>query len=188
MLSACKAILIGRNELQTRTLLAVATKVGFAIIEAPESGDIPTPRTLISFVLVHEDVGDDLLRAVIKAIRNGDKNVRFSPIIVLGNDCPFETVLQFIHLGVDDVISLPEKREVLIQRFAQQLWSEHAYFETADYFGPDRRRFETAGDGRRTGLAAHARYDIQRLPDVGIRILRHEMFSHRSGPSPAATW
>ena len=67
MLSACKAILIGRNELQTRTLLAVATKVGFAIIEAPESGDIPTPRTLISFVLVHEDVGDDLLRAVIKA-------------------------------------------------------------------------------------------------------------------------
>lgn len=184
MLSACKAILIGRTDHQTRTLLAVATKVGFGIIEAAENGHIPTPRALISFILVHQDVGDDLLLALIKGIRGGNKDVRFSPIVVLGNDCAFEVVLHFIHLGVDDVISLPEKREVLVQQLAQQLWSEHVYFETTDYFGPDRRRFETTGDQRRTGLAAHGRYDIQRLPDVGTRIVRHELFSHRVASSP----
>lgn len=175
MLPACKAVIIGRDEAQTRSLLAIARKIGFAIIEAPATGDVPTPRTLINFVLVHHQIGDKLLLSTINAIRGGGPDVRFSPIVVIGNDCDFETVLHFVHLGVDDVISLPEKREVLAQRLGQQLWSEQLYIETADYFGPDRRRFEMGGDDRRAGLAGHARYYIQRLPDVGTRIVRHEL-------------
>jgi len=184
MLSACKAIAIGRSAAQIRTIVRLATIAGFGIIETPEKGDAPAPHALICFVLVHEQVGDALLRHVISAIRGGAQEVRFSPIVVLGNDCPFEQVLHFVHLGVDDVISLPEKREVLIQRLCQQLWTEQAYFETNDYFGPDRRRYEAADDGLRTGLVAHTRYDIQRLPDVGTRIVRHQIHSRRVGPPP----
>jgi len=98
----------------TGTLLAYK-KAGFAITEAPETGDVPTPRGLISFVLVHNQIGAKRLLATIEAIRNGGPEVRFSPIVMIADECDVETVLHFVHLGVDDVISLPEKREVLTQ-------------------------------------------------------------------------
>jgi hypothetical protein len=132
----------------------------------------------VAFVLVHHGVGEALLDAVTRSIRGGDRQVRFSPIVVIADDCPFETVLRYVHIGVDDVVSLPEKKEVLIQRLGTQLWAEHIYVETADYFGPDRRRLEIdSANDRRMGPSGHARFTIQRLPDIGTRIVRHQIFA-----------
>ena len=50
--------------------------------------------------------------------------------------------------------------------------------ELSDYFGPDRRRMEMdTPDGRRVGLAGHARYHFMRSPDAGIKIVKHEVFA-----------
>jgi hypothetical protein len=50
------------------------------------------------------------------------------------------------------------------------------YYETGNYFGPDRRRMEMdTPDGRRVGLAGHARYHFMRSPDAGI--VKHEVFA-----------
>jgi hypothetical protein len=186
MLSACKAITIGKSEPQLRFLEKVARRCGFALIEGTGTGDIPTPKSLISFVLVHHLVGEDILRGVISAIRGGGDDVRFSPIIVLADDCEFETILHYVHMGVDDVISLPEKRDVLIARLAAQLMEEHLYLETADYFGPDRRRLEGGvNDNRRTGTSGHSRLYIRRFPDAGTRIMRHQIFAPASSPAHA---
>ena len=46
--------------------------------------------------------------------------------------------------GFDDVICLPEKRQILTQRFERQLLTSHLYFRTETYLGPDRRRMERA--------------------------------------------
>jgi len=176
MLGACKAIAIGRTEEQVEFLTVLARRCGFALIEGAAGGDIPAQRTLISFFLVHYQVGEELLDRVIRSVRAGDLQVRFFPIVVIADDCPFEQVLRYVHLGVDDVISLPEKREVLIQRLTGQLWAEVIYIETPEYFGPDRRRLEVE-QSTRMGQAGYASFHIQRLPDVGIRIVRHHIFA-----------
>jgi len=179
MLTGCKAIVIGKTSSQVASLVAMARRCGFAFVEEPATGEIPTPKTMIAYLLVHYKVGDDLLLSIIRAIRSGNNDIRFSPIIVIADDCEFELVLHFVELGVDDVISLPEKRDVLVQRLASQLWSERVYVETAEYFGPDRRPLEPPAheDVRRPGSAGYARYHIQRIPDFGTKIVRHQIFS-----------
>jgi len=178
MLSACKAIVIGRNDAQVDFLAKTAHRCGFAFVEGVDADQLPPPRALLRFFLVHYLVGDDVLRSVLHEIRRGSVDVRFSPVILIADDCPFESILSYIRLGVDDVISLPEKREVLMQRLASQLNTEHMYVETAEYFGPDRRRMDVdINDSRRRGLAGHGRYYIRRVPDRGIEIIRHEIFT-----------
>lgn len=183
-LSSCKALVLGRNAEQVRFLTRFAERCGFALIEGADSPRVPDARTLIRFVIVHHQLGDDALEAILSSVRSGDKDIRFSPVIVIADDCPFETVLHYIQLGVDDVISLPEKREMLIQRLSTQLFNEQTYVETATYFGPDRRRLEyDQGDPRRRGMAGHGRYIVQRLPDVGTKIVSHHIFTD-SGRRP----
>ena len=178
MLSACKAIVIGTTDNQVRSLVAMARKCGFTLIEDPGAGE-PQPKTPVTFMFVHYRVGDSVLASIIRTVRRGDRNTRFSPIIVIANDCDVELILHLVYMGVDDVISLPEKRDVLVQRLAGQLWSEQVYVETAEYFGPDRRRLEPSAheDARRAGSAGHAQYHIQRIPDFGTKIVRHQIFS-----------
>jgi len=183
-LASCKAVVIGRNADQVRFLTRFAGLCGFALVEGTETGSVPDARTLIRFIIVHHQLGDEVLRAILASVRQGGRDVRFSPVVVIADDCPFETVLHYVELGVDDVISLPEKREILIQRLSTQLYNDQVYVETATYFGPDRRRLQyDQGDPRRKGLAGHGRYVIQRLPDVGTRIVSHHIFTD-SGRRP----
>jgi hypothetical protein len=192
MLAACKAIAIGRTDAQVEFLARTAQRCGFAFVEGLRDGELPPPRTLLRFILVHYLVGDDVLRSILHEIRRGPNDVRFSPVILIADDCPFESVLSYIRLGVDDVISLPEKREVLVQRLASQLNTEQMYVETPDYFGPDRRRMDMdVHDSRRRGLAGHGRYYIRRVPDRGIEIVRHEIFTAKNdeqGPPSDIVW
>ena len=39
-----------------------------------------------------------------------DDNLRFSPFVLIINDCAYEDIIKYVHLGFDDVISLPERR------------------------------------------------------------------------------
>jgi hypothetical protein len=81
-------------------------------------------------------------------------------------------------VGADDVIVLPENKAVLIQRFESQITGTHVFYETGDYFGPDRRRMETdTPDSRRVGLAGHVRCHFMCSPDAGIKIVMHEVFA-----------
>lgn len=184
MLSACKAIVIGRTAAQVRRLKSVAARAGFGIVEDPAIAVLPVPRASISYVLVHHKVGDELLSSVVRAIRSGNKDMCFSPIIVVADRLTLETTLHFVDLGVDDIITLAEKRDVLIERFSSHLWLERFYVETESYLGPDRRHAGAgaAGDERRSGYAGHARYMIRRIPEYGTTVVRHQIFSTLHGP------
>jgi DNA-binding response OmpR family regulator len=178
MLSACKALVVGKSDSQVEFLTRTAQRCGFAFVESARGAPLPPARTLLRYFLIHYLLGDDALRSILPQIRRGTDEVRFAPVIIIADDPPFERVLEYVQMGVDDVISLPEKREVLVQRLATQLYSEHMYVETADYFGPDRRRMELGvSDSRRVGLAGHGRYFIKRNPDRGVQIVRHEIFA-----------
>ncbi|MEO6012445.1 MAG: hypothetical protein ABIQ30_02525 [Devosia sp.] len=139
---------------------------------------MPASDALLRMVLVHRQIGDDVLMTLLHSVRHGAEDVRFSPVIVLTDECPFEVILGYIRMGADDVIVLPENKDVLVQRFESQITGTHIYYETGDYFGPDRRRMEmTPPDTRRVGVAGHARYHFMRSPGEGIKITRHEVFA-----------
>src|SRR5689334_19356003 len=98
MLSACKAIVIGTTTAQVRSLVAMARKCGFTRIEDAGSG-VSQPTTPVTYLLVHFRVGDAVLDSIVRAVRKGDRNTRFSPIIVIADDCNFELILHLVDMG-----------------------------------------------------------------------------------------
>jgi hypothetical protein len=190
MLQGSHAYVVAQTALQNRSLVKLASRAGFssvATVLGADAAPLDHDGEHLSFFLLHHQLSEPVMRAVIGAIRNSpNDNVRFAPVILIIDDCPFETVLKFIQFGYDDVIALPEKREELVSRLSNQLNTEVTYFEANDYLGPDRRRMELptdTPDERRTGRHAHTRYTIVRSIDKGVRIARQELHGHAIEPA-----
>lgn len=102
--------------------------------------------------------------------------IRFAPFIGFARTPSRETVHACINMGFDDIITLPCSRPRLQQRLARQLGTPCHYYETASYFGPDRRNrlgdsSDHAGRGR-GGPFRH--YEIVRSALTGVRVVADE--------------
>lgn len=185
MLEHCGAYLVAGTERQTASLYSLAQRVGFThIIDAQAGAPLRSNGADVHvwYFLVHYLLSDDSKRAILSAVRaNTDQEVRFAPVVLIINDCPFETVLTYVKYGFDDIISLPEKPDVMTQRLASQINGTHLYIQTADYLGPDRRRMEVSTDTpdrrRGGGQRSHIRYTIQRDPGRGVEIVQKVLCS-----------
>lgn len=185
MLSECNAFIIAPSNDEAAQLVSMAERVGF--------GDVATsfqPHAMqhgLTFFVLHFRLNDDAMGAVIEQVRHSaDDETRYAPIILFTDDCPVDRLLRYIQLGFDDVIALPEKREVLEARLAGQLKAEHVYFETDTYLGPDRRRMElpTHRDERRTGAAPFTTLAIRRDPIQGVSVQRRHTIAQPQRPMP----
>ena len=181
-LEGCHAHVIAHGDAPNRSLVKLAGRAGFSAVDrvlGQSSAPLDHSGGHLSFFLLHHQLGEQAMHSVIGAIRGSSNDlIRFAPLILIINDCPFELVLRYIRFGYDDVITLPERREVLVSRLANQLNRELVYFETSGYFGPDRRRMERPADKpdeRRTGRHPYTRYTIIRNVAKGIRVLRKEL-------------
>jgi hypothetical protein len=181
MLERCHACVVGGDDHRLRSLSTMAGRIGFASVAAVPDGGMPLPDphgTPLTYFLVHHRLEEEAMHAIIGAIRGSeDDSICFAPLILIIDDCPFELVLRYIRFGYDDVISLPEKRDVLVARLSHQLDCETVYFQTDSYLGPDRRRMDRPSDmpdERRTGRA-HTRLTIIRSIDKGVRVIRQEL-------------
>jgi PleD family two-component response regulator len=181
VLAACRAFAVAHTEAQNRTLVKLGERAGFGFVGTvlgERRVPIEAARGDVVYFLLHFRLSDDAMRAVIRRIRQSNEDaIRFAPICLIIDDCPFETILKYVRIGFDDVIALPEKREVLVGRLMSQLETEHVYFETADYLGPDRRRMEVSvmHDERRTGTTPFTRLIIHRSVTTGVRLVRREI-------------
>lgn len=190
MLSDCRAYAIAPSVAASRTLETLATRSRFGVVHNPfEPGvtqDEPTP---ITYFFVHFHLSDPAMQQVIGQVRgNPEGSMRYSPIILIIDDCPVEVLLKYIEFGFDDVISLPENREVLEGRLAAQLNTEHLYVQTANYLGPDRRRMEFPDhrDDRRVGVSPHMRLTIRRDPRLGTRVVHRQLVGQALRRAPEA--
>jgi len=186
MLDQCTAYLIARTERQTSALDTLARRLGFAHIET-----LDTRRSFVSaegatalkFFLIYRQMDPHLMMMVRDVIRKSDDpNVRFAPIVLFTDECDFETYLSFIRMGFDDVLTLPDKKDMLIKRLEGQINAEYAYFETENYLGPDRRRMEAPDhfDPRRGGeTTSHIKHTVRRTLTGGSLVIRTELFAHR---------
>ncbi len=104
--------------------------------------------------------------------------LRFLPMIYFARDPSLETVKQCIAMGFDDVIALPIGGDDAGDRIARQIGRIQTYYETATYFGPDRRNRD-GGLARSTdsdhGGGQYRRIEIRRNPDTGVDVLSDDM-------------
>lgn len=115
------------------------------------------------------------LKPMVDAVRfSPSLKLRFLPLIYFGLEPSLETVKRCISLGFDDVIALPIGGVDAGDRIARQIGRIQTYYETATYFGPDRRNRD--GGPRRSTGSDHGggkfrRIEIRRNPDTGVDVI-----------------
>jgi PleD family two-component response regulator len=189
MLSQCRAYVVAQTSVQNRSLVTLASRAGFGSVASALDGQpllSGTSSSELVFFFLHYRLTDEAKRAVIERLRASvEDTVRFAPILLIIDDQPFETFLRYVQFGFDDIITLPEKQQILVDRLMGQLNADHLYVQSEDYLGPDRRRMEVgtaAGPSRREADTPHVRLTIHRSPDHGVQVRRRE-FAGRARPA-----
>lgn len=181
MLERCLAHLIARGDLQLHMLEKIGARAGFLAMQPlGAQQDQVLHAFRLNYFLVHHELGPETLEAVLRSVRASIiDDVRYAPVVLFAADGPFEQYLSYIDMGFDDIITLPENATIVEQRLIAQLDTEHTYFETATYFGPDRRRMEVEVPQqfqRSDAPHSHVRHYFARDPRRGIVVLYSDSY------------
>jgi hypothetical protein len=160
----------------------LARAVGFAAVQRYQ-GLVRAEKLIAKTPLIYflcspvKDVRT--LKPMADAIRfSPSLRLRFLPLIYFARDPSLETVKQCIAMGFDDVIALPIAGDDAGDRIERQMNRIHTYYETATYFGPDRRN--RTGTSHRSTDSDHGggefrRIEIKRNPDTGVDVIRDDL-------------
>ncbi|HEY0032636.1 MAG TPA: hypothetical protein VGB81_05170 [Devosia sp.] len=147
----------------------------YAGVTAAEVQSAITPVCFFLFAAV-EDVG--ILQGVSDALRFcPNRRIRFSPLIYFSESPSVEAITRCIAMGFDDVITMPFTRARVAERINRQIGHNLTYFETAGYFGPDRRDRVTAPKrAAETRLGGQfRRLEIVRNLMTGVNVVRDDL-------------
>jgi hypothetical protein len=173
------AFIVGSGEEPVTALEALARSLGFAPIirytnmSAARRQVDETPLVFFLCAPV-KDVSE--LKPLTNAVRfSDDMRLRFSPLIYFTPEPSVERIRACINMGFDDVIATPYAGGDLAERIGRQVGQTHIYYETATYFGPDRRN--RVGPPRSSdsdhGGGQFRRIEIVRT-DAGVDVLRDD--------------
>ncbi|CAN7576216.1 hypothetical protein [Devosia sp. LjRoot3] len=181
------AYVVGPGDTAWQTLFDMAGNIGFAGVSdyrgisqvVQQAGETPVCYFLFS------PVADlSALRPVADAIRfASSRTIRFSPMVYCAEDPSIDTIMACINMGFDDIVALPQSTSKLRERLGRQIGQNMVFYETAGYFGPDRRNRVAALKpnpvANRVG-GPFRRLEIVRNLLDGVSVLRDE-FSSPSG-------
>ncbi|HTN63404.1 MAG TPA: hypothetical protein VL147_17935 [Devosia sp.] len=158
-------------------LLGFTTVLPYGGIGAAERQAHLTPVCYFLFAAVPDVAA---LRGVAEAIRFcPSRRVRFSPMMYFSESPSVETISACINLGFDDIVTMPFTRQRMAERIERQVGQTLTYYETAGYFGPDRRDRVTApkraGESRIGGQ--FRRLEIVRNISSGVNVLRDDHYA-----------
>lgn len=177
------AYVVGPLDGPGAALLDMARDLGFAGVTpyggvaTAEQQTLVTPICFFLFAAV-DDVAR--LRPVAEAIRfSPTRRLRFSPLIYFSESPSIDALNACIGMGFDDVITMPFTRARVKERMDRQVGRNLTYFETANYFGPDRRGRGVAPAGVRNsrGSGQFRRLEIIRSLLNGINVVRDDMLA-----------
>ena len=178
-MNAC-AFVVGPRNGPAAAIHDLATRVGFETV-LPYAGVADAERqarqTPLCFFLFAEVPRLRQLAGPTQAIRvSASDSIRFSPLIYLCRRAPVEMIRGLIDMGFDDVITEPFDQQRVMPRLARQIDQHLFYFETPNYFGPDRRSGENRGHGvDQTGQHDFRRIEIVRHFTTGVDVLSNDM-------------
>jgi len=174
------AFVVGPRDGASAALQELAHAVGFMPVER-YAGLVRAEKqarlTPLMFFLCSEVADVSSLKATADTIRfSPNPDLRFSPLLYFTRSASIETIKACIRMGFDDVIALPYRVGDLSERIFRQVGRTHTYYETATYFGPDRRN--RTGNPRTTdsdhGGGQYRRIEIIRSPESGVNVLRDD--------------
>ena len=179
VLGHCVAIAVAHDDFDSEALIDIGQKVGFgAVTDFSHFAGNDWHAHPLLFFLVHYGIGTAAKLALLDKVRHASSvNICFAPVVLFLQDGLGEQVLEYVGMGFDDVIILPEDSLVLGTRLATQIGQEHLYVETRTYIGPDRRRMEPKGHTHpeRTGQHDYTSLTVLRSPEQGVQILRRQI-------------
>lgn len=178
------AYVVGPGDAAWQTLFDMAGDLGFAGVSdyrglsqvEQQADETPVCYFLFSATTDLRDI-----RPVADAIRfSSSRTIRFSPMVYCAEEPSMDTIMACINMGFDDIVALPQSGPKLRQRLARQIGHSMVFYETAGYFGPDRRN-------RVAALKPHPvtnriggpfrRLEVTRNLLDGVSVLRDEFFS-----------
>lgn len=179
VLSDCAAVACCSLGAPFKSLERFAKATGFGLfvhyLDVAELRARPAP---IIYFLLHFATPDAEKAETLARLRQyPSPKVRLAPVILIAQDCDATTFLSYVQMGFDDILCLPEQSQLLVDRLTRQLNQDIVYIETADYFGPDRRRMEVPGAqhaARRSTAHMHSRLIVHRSLADGPVILERQ--------------
>lgn len=155
--------------------LGFETVLPFGGVANAEQQTAQTPLLFFLFAAV-DDPGT--LKPAADAIRFcPSRKVRFSPLIYFSESPSIAAIRLCAAMGFDDVITLPFTHSRVADRLKRQIDRTQVYFETASYFGPDRRSPAGGQEDGHSGRGAggrHRRLEIIRSIPGGVSVLRDD--------------
>lgn len=140
-----------------------------------------TPLCFFLFAPVSDPAS---LQGIADAIRfSPGRRIRFCPLIYFSESPQRVTISRCINMGFDDVITRPFTGARVASRIERQIGRSLLYYETASYFGPDRRDRVTAPTRvAETRLGGQfRRLEIVRDTIHGVNVLRDEPYVQQQG-------
>lgn len=138
------AFIVGTGDGPFRSLSDIARGAGFNIIKPFKKLSEVEQQTSVSpicFLLFSQVPDVAILSDIVHPIRACKRQgVRFMPLIYFCEDPSREAIRGCITMGFDDVITIPFSFDCIQRRLERHLDNPVTYFETAEYFGPNRRQ------------------------------------------------
>jgi len=185
------AIVVGDAGGTGEPLLVAAAECGFNFVRHYDGqqplNDVTAGATLSFFLFAEAD--DPAVHApLISDIRHNPlREIAYAPLAYFTYKGSEDLIDTCVGLGFDEVIGMPLNSERLLAGLMRQIETPQVYYETAEYFGPDRRRFSEPrlADAFLRGLntaQTARRIEFRRSLTAGIRII---VDSHHQAAKPA---
>lgn len=173
------ALIVGPPDEAARKLAEAARRIGFSPVQDYRGTADAARRvddTPLMFFLCAPVKDTRALKPVADGVRfSTDMRLRYLPLIYFSPEPSVECIKDCIQMGFDDVIALPFSASELGERIGRQVGRTQTYYETATYFGPDRRN--RVGEPRSFesdhGGGQFRRIEIMRT-EAGVDVLRDD--------------
>ncbi len=174
------AFVVGQRDGASASLADLARAIGFQSVERYQglvSSEKQLEQTPLVYFLCAAVADVRSLKPMADAIRfSPSLKLRFSPMIYFARDLSLDSIRQCILMGFDDVIALPYGGGDMSERIFRHIGKATTYYETATYFGPDRRN--RLGNIRSLdsdhGGGQYRRIEILRTQESGVNVLRDD--------------
>ncbi len=174
------AIVVGDAGGAGEPLLATAAECGFVFVRHYDDqiplGELVVGAVLSFFLFAEADDPRDHAPLIGEIRRNPARELAYAPLAYFTYNGSEDLIDTCVGLGFDEVIGMPLTRDRLKAGLMRQIETPQVYYETAEYFGPDRRRLSKPrlADAFLRGLSgvqAARRIEFRRSVTTGIAIL-----------------
>ncbi|MCF6327611.1 MAG: hypothetical protein L3J21_10015 [Devosiaceae bacterium] len=187
MKNLATAFIVGSPENCARGLMDISQDLNFSVVlnfKNQAMAEQQSKRTPICFFLFALDCTETNIPVMTALIRNSrNRQIKYAPMIGFIEAANSKMIGMCLKLGFDDIVLPPFKKSTLSPRLELQIGKPRIYYETADYFGPDRRKQVGAGLGnvrisKRKQNGAHTKITFCRNLKTGIQIQKKELVEH----------